>query len=77
MRTRLNEDMLDWQRNLINDIIMPFTGSGFTDHVLQAPFSSNFVRYVEVTKGFHQSCHPIFQVTLVQFADQVQNDDKS
>ena len=76
MRTRFNEDMLDWKRNLINDIIMPFgiwiyrpCSTGTIVFKLRQICWSN--------KGFHQWCHPICQVTLVQFADQVQNDDKS
>ena len=52
-------------------------GPDLVFQVLHASFSSNLVRYVGVTKGFHQWRHHICQTTLVQFADQVQNEDQS
>ena len=44
---------------------------------LYAALPSNFVIYIRVARGFHQWRHRIYQVTLIQFADQVQNEDQS
>ena len=77
--------MLGWQKKLTNDITITFTWSGynlqsrykwepdFVSEVLHWPLPSNSIRYVGVTKGFHCIC----QVTLVQFAGQVQTEDSS
>ena len=82
-------DMLGRQKNLINDISMTFTLSGYnlpTRYEMRTRFgisSSTCTIAFKLfqicwgKKGFHQWRHRICLVTLVQFADQVKNEDQS
>ena len=81
-------DMLGWQKNYFHDIIMVVMwldtiyrserkwGPDLVSQVLHTLLTSNFVRYVKVTKELLPWHHHGSHVTWVQFTDKIENEDQ-
>ena len=63
--------MLDWQKNLVSNIIMTFTWS---DNSLQTRYKMG-ARF-GISSSSHTIAFNICQVTLVQFINHMQNEDQ-